>query len=96
MLWNRTPERSADAAGGTAVEIAEFQFVAAEITVAAGDTVTWTNRDSFPHSVVADDDTFASDPLDSGATFAHRFDTPGTYRYVCGIHPTMTATVIVE
>lgn len=77
------------------VDIADFAFGAGRVTVPAGAEVRWVQRDSFDHSVVADDGSFRSDSLAAGAAFTHRFDAPGTYRYHCGIHPSMTATVVV-
>ncbi|MDQ3351347.1 MAG: cupredoxin domain-containing protein [Actinomycetota bacterium] len=81
---------------GGAVTIADFAFDPAEIEVAAGATVTWTNEDSATHTVESDDDTLMSGDLDNGATYEMTFDEPGTYQYVCGIHPNMEGTVIVK
>ncbi|MEQ1704091.1 MAG: cupredoxin family copper-binding protein, partial [Ilumatobacteraceae bacterium] len=77
------------------VAIAGFAFDGATTTVTAGSTITWTNADGFAHSVVARDATFQSDDLATGDTFAHTFDAPGTYAYICGIHPSMAGTVVV-
>ena len=57
--------------------------------------VTWTNRGVAPHSVTAKDGAFDSGMLESGATFAQTFATPGSYAYLCAFHPEMTATVRV-
>lgn len=78
------------------VTIADFAFDPAEIEVAAGATITWTNEDSATHTVESDDETLMSGDLDSGATYEMTFDEPGTYQYVCGIHPNMEGTVIVK
>lgn len=78
------------------VEISGFAFEANTITIKAGDTVTWTNHDSSPHTVVADDGSFKSNSLKNDASFSQTFDTAGTFSYHCGIHPSMTGTVIVE
>lgn len=77
------------------VAIAGFAFDAPTITVAPGTEVSWTNADSFAHSVVARDDSFGSENLATGAAFTHTFDAPGTYAYICGIHPSMAGTVVV-
>ena len=82
------------AAPGT-VAIAGFAFDDANTTVSIGATVTWTNADSFAHSVVARDDAFKSENLASGESFTHTFDAAGTYAYICGIHPSMAGTVVV-
>jgi len=78
------------------VTIADFAFDPAELEVAAGATVTWTNNDSATHTVESDDETLMSDDLPNGATYEMTFDEPGTYEYVCGIHPNMSGTVIVK
>ena len=95
IYWANKYETTAVASGPTTVAIADFAFTPPALTVAAGSTVTWSNNDSLEHSVVATDQSFASSPLDGGTTFQPRFDTPGEHAYFCGIHPSMTATVIV-
>ena len=89
---------SAPAAGATFdVEISGFKFGPAEAVVAVGTTVTWTNNDTFEHTVQADGDAFPTSPtLGEGATYSFTFTEPGTYAYICGIHPQMRGTVVVE
>jgi plastocyanin len=79
-----------------AVSIQNFAFGPNNITVAAGTTVTWTNQDNEPHSVVMVDQSFRSPPLDTGDHFSHTFATPGQYRYFCGFHPQMLGVVTVR
>jgi plastocyanin len=86
---------SAAPVAGDAVNINNFAFVPATLTVAAGSTVTWTNRDEEPHTVVANDGSFHSPGMGSQATFSYKFATAGTFDYVCSIHPFMHATVVV-
>lgn len=91
------PTGSAPAATGDAVAIKNFAFAPAALTVKAGTTVTWTNQDSDAHTVTS---TGSGGPLNSkalstGGTFSHTFTEPGTYSYLCTIHPFMTATVTV-
>ncbi|ALR14442.1 plastocyanin [Mycobacteroides saopaulense] len=81
---------------GPAVIIENFAFNPPTLTVPAGTTVTWTNRDEEPHNVVAEDGTFRSPGMDAQGTFSYQFAKPGTYQYVCGIHPFMKATVVVQ
>ena len=90
------PVASAANAAGDAVSIANFSFQPATLTVPVGTTVTWTNNDSAGHTVTADDGSFSSDTLGSGATFSQTFATAGTFAYHCKIHPSMTATVTVR
>lgn len=82
------------AAGASEVVIEGFNFVPETIEVSTGTVVTWTNKDTAPHTVV-DEGMFASEELDQGESFTFTFDTPGEYSYICGIHPYMTATVTV-
>jgi plastocyanin len=80
---------------GNLVDIDNFAFAPTTLTVHAGSTVTWTNRDEEPHTVVADDGSFHSPGMGSQATFSFRFPKAGTFDYVCSIHPFMHATVVV-
>ena len=79
----------------TSVTVANFAFGPAAITVPAGSVVTWTNADIEQHTVTARDRAFNSDILANGKTFSFTFATPGTYQYVCLIHPTMVGAVVV-
>jgi plastocyanin len=79
-----------------AVNIDNFSFTPSTITVSRGTTVRWTNHDDIPHTVVSDDNSFRSKPLDTGDQFTYTFTKPGTYRYYCSIHPRMTGTVVVQ
>ncbi len=90
------PSAAATDATGDAVSIANFSFQPAAITVPVGATVTWTNNDSAGHTVTADDGSFKSDRLGSGATFSQSFAQAGTFAYHCAIHPGMTGTVTVR
>jgi plastocyanin len=78
------------------VAIHNFSFGPNAIIVTAGATVTWTNEDNEPHSVVMTDQSFRSAPMDTGEHVAHTFAAPGQYRYFCGFHPQMTGVVIVR
>ncbi|ORV60162.1 amidase [Mycobacterium europaeum] len=80
---------------GDRVNIDGFAFAPAMLTVAVGTTVTWTNRDEEPHTVAASDGSFHSPGMGTGATFTHTFTAPGTFDYVCSIHPMMRGTVVV-
>jgi plastocyanin len=78
------------------VEISGFAFEESSITIKVGDTVTWTNHDSSPHTVVADDGSFKSNSLKNDASFSQTFESAGSYSYHCGIHSSMTGIIIVE
>jgi Icc protein len=85
----------ATAAGGTQVIVDNFSFKPAVAAVPVGTTVTWTNRDDVPHNVVSTEKKFASPVLDTDEKFSHTFETAGTFRYYCSIHPKMTGQVVV-
>ena len=78
------------------VKIDNFTFGPADLTVSVGTTVTWTNRDDIPHTVVADDKSFKSKVLDTGEKFTFTAAKPGTYSYFCSVHPKMTGKLVVE
>lgn len=78
------------------IKIDNFSFTPATVTVALGTTVTWTNSDDVPHTVVSEDYTFKSKVLDTDEKFSYKFTKPGTYSYFCSVHPKMTAKIIVQ
>ena len=78
------------------IDVENFMFAPLSMTVKLGATVTWTNLDQEPHTVMSSDGLFRSGALDTGDSFSFKFDQPGTYRYVCTIHPRMVGTVVVE
>jgi amicyanin len=77
------------------VDIANFAFTPAILTVPAGTTVMWTNRDSIAHTVFDTKDGISSPVLDKNSTYSHTFTKPGTYQYICSIHPFMHGVVVV-
>ena len=88
---------SAAAPGGTtgAVSIVDFGFEPADLTVASGTTVTWTNTGAATHTVKWSDGTPESGGLTSGATYQRTLETAGSFPYVCGIHGSMSGTITV-
>jgi plastocyanin len=85
-----------DTPGTNEVFIRGMAFVPNTITVAAGTTITWTNKDAITHDVTSGTGLFTSGPLANGATFSFTFATAGNYSYYCSIHPTMVGTVTVN
>ena len=77
-------------AGAREIVVDNFNFAPANAAVAAGSTVTWTNRDDVPHNIVSTGQAFKSPVLDTDEQFSHTFNAPGTYKYFCSIHPRMT------
>ena len=78
------------------VVIREFHFAPMSLAVPAGTTVTWKNLDGEPHTVVSIEGVFRSGGLDQDDSFTFKFDKPGTYKFVCSIHPQMLGTIVVK
>jgi plastocyanin len=101
LLFVGTPKLRANpqqAPTSVEVKIDNFSFGPATLTVAVGTTVTWTNRDDIPHTVVSTDDpkAFKSKVLDTDEKFSYTFTKAGNFPYFCSVHPKMTATVVVK
>lgn len=79
-----------------AVTIAGRAFSPGALSVRAGTTVTWTNRDGNEHTVTADGGAFDSGTLADGQSFSFTFAAPGSFAYFCAIHPNMRGTVKVD
>lgn len=75
------------ATGVTTIELRNSRFVTANIEVAVGTTVTWTNADSTRHTVTFRDRAVDSGTLLRGQNFSRTFTTPGVYEYYCIPHP---------
>jgi plastocyanin len=83
--------------GPDRVAIAEFLFGPEKLEVAKGAYVTWTNTDDSPHQVtVTSADGLRTEVMLKGQTQTLRFDTPGTFDYICGLHPTMKGKIEVR
>lgn len=87
---------AARAQGANEVVIKNFMFSPMSLTVKVGTTVTWKNMDGEPHSVTNDAGLFHSAALDQNDTYQFKFDKPGVYNVLCGIHPYMKATITVK
>jgi amicyanin len=79
-----------------AISIDNFTFNPQKLTVKAGTTVTWTNKDDIPHAIATASKQFKSKTLDTDDAYSFTFTTPGSYEYFCSLHPHMTGTVVVE
>jgi plastocyanin len=88
--------KAAPAPAAAAVQIGNFTFKSPVLTVKPGTTVTWTNGDDVPHTVVSKDGMFKSKVLDTGDRFAFTFAKPGQFGYFCSLHPHMTGIIIVK
>lgn len=87
---------AAKPAAGSRVEISHHRYSPLMLTVPAGTTVTWTNRDDDVHTVVAADQAFRSPGLETDDAYSYTFMKPGIYTYFCTLHPLMTAKVVVK
>jgi plastocyanin len=86
---------AADAPANTIV-MKNFDFSPMSMTIKAGSSVTWKNLDGEPHTVTSVDGLFRSGALDENDSYTFKFDKPGTYKYLCSIHPRMRAAIIVK
>ncbi len=83
-------------ATGSTVTIQNFAFNPVTITISKGQTVTWTNMDTVPHTVTSTTGVFDSGPISPGKTFSYTFNNAGTFEYSCTIHPSIPhGTVVV-
>ena len=93
----RKRQRLARLAGETVqVSIDNFSYVPKQLTVKAGTTVVWTNKDDTPHTVTSNDKIFSSALIDTNEKFQYTFAKPGNYPYFCKVHPMMTGKVVVQ
>jgi plastocyanin len=91
MLLPVSTARAAD----MEVHIDNFVFEPGQLTVKAGTTVTWQNRDDIPHTVVCAGK-FRSKTMDTDDKFSFTFTAAGEYKYFCSLHPHMTGMIKVE
>jgi plastocyanin len=86
------------ATGSAEVDIENFAFRPATLTIAAGTAVTWVNQDEEPHNIVnvGQPRLFRSGGLDGSEKYTFVFDKPGTYEYICSVHPHMHGVIVVK
>src|SRR5271169_5993918 len=84
------------AAKAVTIKIDNFAFAPADLTIAAGTTVTWKNDDGEVHKVQDDHKRFSSAALDTDDSFSHTFAAPGVYHYFCSIHSYMVGKIVVK
>ncbi|GHE83886.1 copper-binding protein [Amycolatopsis deserti] len=96
-LYQSMAQAESTQAQSSGVEMMNFAFSPASLTVSVGDTVTWTNHDSAPHNVVVTDGPvkFSSPLIQQGETYSYTFTQAGEYSYYCSVHPDMKATITV-
>lgn len=86
---------SGNSASTATVSIKNMAFNPLSLSVTTGTTVTWVNNDTTAHTVTADDGSFNSGIIATGAKFTWAFSTAGTFAYHCTLHPEMMGTVVV-
>jgi plastocyanin len=87
----------APAAVEVAVDIRDFAYNPASVEIAVGDSVTWTNQDTVPHTATASDAAvLQSGTIAPGASFSQVFEAPGEIEYHCEFHPNMVGTIVVS
>jgi len=92
------PKSNKQSANSNQIEIMNFAYNSASVTIKKGTTVTWTNKDSAKHTITPDqesEDFKASELLGQGKTYSFTFAKAGTYSYHCEPHPYMKATIVV-
>jgi plastocyanin len=89
------PVADVHAAASSGVTIKNFAFSPGTTSVSVGDTITWTNQDSAPHTATASDGSFDTGILQKGKSGSHTFTKAGTFAYICSVHPSMKGTVTV-
>lgn len=91
-----TPATPSGGVAADAIDIEDFSYKPKDAVVKVGQKIVWTNQDTAPHDVVADDGSFESETLEQGDEFAYTAEKAGSFPYICSIHPTMKATLTVE
>jgi plastocyanin len=90
---------------GLTIDISDFEFAPTPATIKAGDVVTWENTSEVtrhgithePNLEAGEERLFDSNTIQPGESFSQTFDEPGTFDYVCSIHPAqMQASIIIE
>ena len=84
------------AAESVTVRINGMRFEPANITVKPGATVTWVQDSTMPHSISGKTSGLRSNTLNRGQQFSYTFDQSGRFEYVCGLHPSMKGSIVVE
>ncbi|UBF27952.1 cupredoxin family copper-binding protein [Kovacikia minuta CCNUW1] len=77
------------------VKIHNFKFEPANVAIAVGETVQFVNLDEEPHTATSTDGVFNSKGLDTNQTWNYTATKPGTFPYICSIHPFMKGTLTV-
>ena len=96
LVLQPTRAKGDPAASSLEVQVDNFTFGPATLTVPVNSTVTWVNKDDLPHTVASTDGVFKSKALDTDDKYSYTFNKAGTYAYFCSIHPKMVGTIVVK
>jgi plastocyanin len=96
LMLQPTRAKGDPAASSLEVQVDNFTFGPATLTVPVNSTVTWVNKDDLPHTVASTDGVFKSKALDTDDKYSYTFNKAGTYAYFCSIHPKMVGTIVVK
>jgi len=91
----KLPAQQATNTGGASVSIQNFAFVPDTVRIKVGQTITWTNKDTAPHTATALAGAFNSTNLITNQTYQFTFTTAGTFSYHCLVHPMMTTAYVI-
>ena len=94
--YTKTSNPTTGNQGANEVYIQGMAFSPATLTVTAGSTVKWTNKDAVPHTVTNDSALFDSGNIAVNGVYSYTFNSAGTFSYHCSIHPSMKATIIIN
>jgi plastocyanin len=96
LVLHPTRAKGEAAASQLQVQVDNFTFGPATLTVPVNSTVTWVNKDDLPHVIASNDGVFKSKALDTDDKYSYTFTKSGTYAYFCSIHPKMVGTIVVK
>jgi plastocyanin len=94
-LWVAASSAAADAPAKHTVTIADMRYEPAVLTVKKGDSVTFVNKDIFPHTATAAGQ-FDSRAIEPQRKWTFRATRAGEFAYICTLHPNMKGTLKVE
>jgi plastocyanin len=79
-----------------AIKIEAMKFTPNNVNAKVGDTIEWDNKDFFPHTATALDNSFNSNAIPSMKSWSLKVKKPGTFKYKCIFHPNMFGSFVVK
>ena len=96
LVLQPTRAKGEAAAANLEIQVDNFTFGPATLTVPVNSVVTWVNKDDLPHVIASNDGVFKSKALDTDDKYSYTFSKAGTYPYFCSIHPKMVGKIVVQ